>query len=148
MWEKIKHELSKYKHAWPLLYVFIYMPTFTILEHVYDANYPKIHIIHSPIDDFIPFNEWFVIPYIIWFLYIPTIFVFLFYHSKNEFYRLCAYEFLGMSICLLICGLFPNGLELRPELSEIPNNILGNIIRNIYKSDTPTNVFPSSLWTL
>ena len=30
---RVKKELPKYKHAWPLLYFFIYLPWFLILEH-------------------------------------------------------------------------------------------------------------------
>ncbi|WP_302625740.1 phosphatase PAP2 family protein [uncultured Eubacterium sp.] len=139
---RIKNELRKYKHAWPLLYVFIYMPWFIFLENKIPATYPGLHIIHCAIDDIIPFCELFVIPYLLWFLYIPAVFVFLFYHSKNEFYRICAYEFTGMTIALLVCTVYPNGLELR--LSEITgNNILTDLVRFLYDSDTPTNVCPS-----
>lgn len=82
---KITNELRKYKHAWPLLYVFIYMPWFILLEKYIPADFPGLHIMHCPLDDIIPFCEWFVIPYLLWFLYIPAIFVFLFYHSKMNF---------------------------------------------------------------
>lgn len=139
---KLKKELKKYKHAWPLLYVFIYLPWFLILEYKFPADYPGLHIIHCPLDDLIPFCEWFVIPYLIWFLYIPAVFLFLFYHSKNEFYRLCAYEFSGMTIALIIYSIYPNGLLLR--LSDIDRqNFLVNIVQFLYSSDTPTNVCPS-----
>lgn len=140
--KKIKKELPKYKHAWPLLYVFIYLPWFLILENAFPADYPGLHIIHCPLDDMIPFCEWFVIPYLLWFLYIPAVFLFLFYHSKKEFYRICAYEFSGMTIALLVYTIYPNGLNLR--LTEIGrNNILVNIVQMLYNSDTPTNVCPS-----
>ena len=139
---KITNELRKYKHAWPFLYVFIYMPWFILLEKYIPADFPGLHIMHCPLDDIIPFCEWFVIPYLLWFLYIPAIFVFLFYHSKNEFYRICAYEFTGMTIALLICTFYPNGLELR--LSNIGReNILIDLVHFLYNNDTPTNVFPS-----
>ena len=139
---KIKKELCKYKHAWPLLYVFIYMPWFILLEKYIPADFPGLHVMHCALDDIIPFCEWFVIPYLLWFLYIPAIFVFLFYHSKNEFYRLCAYEFTGMTIALLVCTFYPNGLELR--LSHIGReNILINLVHFLYNNDTPTNVCPS-----
>lgn len=139
---KIKKELRKYKHGWPLLYVFIYMPWFIILETLIPENYPGLHIIHCGLDDMIPFCEWFVIPYLLWFLYIPAIFVFLFYHSKNEFYRICAYEFTGMTIALLICSIYPNGLHLR--LADIErDNILVRLVHFLYSNDTPTNVCPS-----
>lgn len=139
---RLKKELKKYKHTWPLLYVFIYLPWFLLLEYKFPADYPGLHIVHCPLDDMIPFCEWFVIPYLLWFLYIPAVFLFLFYHSKNEFYRICAYEFTGMTICLLIYTIFPNGLDLR--LTEIEHgNILTELVQFLYKSDTPTNVCPS-----
>ena len=139
---KIKKELRKYKHAWPLLYVFIYMPWFILLETLIPADYPGLHILHCPLDDIIPFCEWFVIPYLLWFLYIPAVFVFLFYHSKNEFYRICAYEFTGMTIALLVCTFYPNGLNLR--LTDMGrDNILVQLVNFLYTNDTPTNVCPS-----
>lgn len=139
---RVKKELPKYKHAWPLLYFFIYLPWFLILEQKITPDYAGLHIIHCPLDDMIPFCEWFVIPYLIWFLYIPAVFLFLFYHSKKEFYRMCAYEFTGMTIALLVCTFYPNGLELR--LSNIGReNILIDLVHFLYNNDTPTNVFPS-----
>jgi hypothetical protein len=118
------------------------MPWFILLEKYIPADFPGLHIMHCPLDDIIPFCEWFVMPYLLWFLYIPAIFVFLFYHSKNEFYRICAYEFTGMTIALLVCTFYPNGLELR--LSNIGReNILIDLVHFLYNNDTPTNVFPS-----
>lgn len=140
--KRIKKELHKYRHAWPLLYVFLYMPWFILLESNIPADYPGLHIIHCELDYYIPFCEYFVIPYLLWFLYVPAVFLFLFYHSKNEFYRICAYEFTGMTIALLICTLYPNGLELR--LNDIGHrNIFVELVSFLYNRDTPTNVFPS-----
>ena len=139
---KLMKELRKYKHIWPVLYVFIYMPWFIMLEKNISADYPGLHILHCPLDDMIPFCEWFVIPYLLWFLYVPAVFVFLFYHSKNEFYRICAYEFTGMTIALLVCTLYPNGLELRLD-NVSRSNILIDLVHFLYDKDTPTNVCPS-----
>ena len=139
MEKRIRSFFHKYKHLWPLLYFFIYMPWFIILENNVTDNY---HIMHCFMDDIIPFNELFIIPYLLWFLYLPAIFVFLFYHSTNEFYRLCAYEFTGMTICLLIYTIFPNGHDLRID-PGIRDNIFVNLVNFIYNNDTPTNVCPS-----
>ena len=132
MKKRIRSFFHKYKHLWPLLYFFIYMPWFIILENNVTDNY---HIMHCFMDDIIPFNELFIIPYLLWFLYLPAIFVFLFYHSTNEFYRLCAYEFTGMTICLLIYTIFPNGHDLRID-PGIRDNIFVNLVNFIYNNDT------------
>ncbi len=137
-------KLNKYSHAWPLLYFFIYMPWFLALEHNYDADYKGLHWIHCALDDIMPFCEVFVIPYVLWFLYIPAVFLFLFYHSKKEFYRICAYEFIGMTICLIIYTLYPNGIQLRNDLATLNrSNFLIDIVQFLRTNDTPTNVCPS-----
>ena len=47
-----------------------------------------------------------------------------------------------MTICLLICTVWPNGQDLRVE--EFANdNILTKMMQFIYNTDTNTNVFPS-----
>lgn len=140
--KKLKNFLKYHKHAWTLLYVLIYVPWFFLLEWAYPADYPGLYVINCPIDNMIPFNEWFVIPYLLWFLYMPAVFLLIFYSSKKEFYRMSAYEFTGMTVCLLIYTLFPNAIELR--LEEISrSNILVDITNIIYVADTSTNVCPS-----
>ena len=47
-------------HLWYQLYWVVYLIWFFWLDlTVTDPKY----IIHSPLDDFIPFNEWFIFPY-------------------------------------------------------------------------------------
>ena len=53
--------MHTYSHAWVLLYAFIYFPWFTYLERHVTDNY---FVIHSIFDDYIPFCEYFIIPYL------------------------------------------------------------------------------------
>lgn len=141
MLEKIKKLLVKYSHAWTLLYFFIYMAWFMWLEKTVtpDSAYTNIHV---KFDDMIPFCEWFVIPYLLWFVYVVVVVAFVFFTSRKEFYQASAYLFIGMSICLLICTIWPNGQDLRVE--EFTNdNILTSLMSIVYHADTNTNVFPS-----
>ena len=62
---KIKQFILRYRHAWVLLYSFIYMPWFCYLEKHRFSHY---YLIHSPLDDYIPFVEYFIVPYLLWFL--------------------------------------------------------------------------------
>lgn len=139
--EKIKLYFKRHKDTWPLLYVFIYMPWFIILENTFDTI-DEVTLMYSPLDDIIPFCEAFIIPYMLWFLYVPLIFIIIYFSSTKEFYRLCAYEFTGMTIALLICTFFPNGHDLRVDLAS-RDNIFMTLVSFIYSNDTSTNVCPS-----
>lgn len=133
----MRNFLKKYSHAWTLLYVFIYMPWFAWLE----ANVKTYTILHVGLDDMIPFCEYFVIPYFLWFAYVPVVMMYTFFTSRKEFYRASAYLFIGMTICLFICTVWPNGQDLRMTL--VNDNIFTDIVRRLYTTDTNTNVFPS-----
>ncbi len=133
--------LVKYKHGWILSYFFVYMIWFSWLEkHVTT----KFNLIHSRLDDFIPFNELFIIPYILWFFYIFITVAYFFITSKQDFYKCCAFLFTGMTICLIIYTLWPNGHNLRVDFNTLGrSNLFTDIIARLYKFDTSTNVFPS-----
>ena len=94
-------------------------------------------------DDIIPFNEYFIIPYFIWFIYVASVLIFFFFKDVDEFYRFGLYLALGMSISLFICQIFPNGTDLRPIGLDPNKNIFTHLVAFIYKTDTNTIVFPS-----
>lgn len=138
----VKNILRKYPQCWTLLYVFIYFPWFFMVEQKVTIA-SGFTIIHCPIDDLIPFCEYFVIPYFLWFFFvIASVLYFLFKRPKEEFYKLTALMFIGMTLSLIIYTVFPNGQTMRPPVD--PNkNIFSSMIVALYKSDTCTNVFPS-----
>lgn len=137
----MKAFLKKYSHAWTLVYVLFYMPWFNYIEKTItpDTDFTNLHV---AFDDMIPFCEWFIIPYVIWFLYIPVVVLLELFTSRKEYYYACAYLFIGMTMCLTICTLFPNGQDLRVDSFE-RDNIMTTIMGFIYSADTNTNVFPS-----
>ncbi|RGY98427.1 phosphatase PAP2 family protein [Clostridium sp. AM58-1XD] len=135
----MKQFLAKYKHAWVLLYGFIYLPWFSYLERTVTKNY---HIMHVSMDDYIPFNEYFIIPYLIWFFYVSGAILYFFFQEKGSYYRLCFFLFTGMTISLIICTIFPNGTDFRPMIDP-DKNVFSWIVSALYRTDTCTNVFPS-----
>ena len=138
----VKQFILKYKHGVILSYFFVYITWFAYLEHTVTTNF---HPIHSRLDDLVPFNEYFLIPYLMWFFYIFVTVAYFLLTSKTDFYKCCAYLFIGMTICLIIYTVWPNGTDrLRVNLDALGrHNIFIDIIARLYKVDTPTNVFPS-----
>lgn len=137
MLQSLKIWLRKHPYAYALLYFVPYLITFELLERFAVPRY----YIHCPIDDWIPFHESFVIPYFAWFPLLAISLGYFLFHSREEFLNLCFMMFTGMTICLLIYIILPNGLHLRVEITG--KNILADIARLLQSIDTPTNVCPS-----
>lgn len=135
----IRSFFVKYKHAWVFLYGLIYLPWFAWLEKHVTQDY---HVVHMAIDDHIPFVEFFVVPYFLWFAYVAAGIAYFFFKNKQDFYRLCLFLFVGMTIFLIISTLYPNGHMLRPE-QFTRENIFTQAVAWLYATDTPTNLFPS-----
>ena len=136
----MKQFYLKYKHAIPLvIYALIYITWFLALEKRNISNYT---IIHMKIDDYIPFCEFFIIPYFLWFAYVSAVVLYLFFTDKRDYHKVCLFLFTGMTIFLIVSTFFPNGQHLRPVFFP-RDNVLTQLVRFLYRADTPTNVFPS-----
>ncbi len=135
----MKAFFQKYRHALVLLYGLIYMPWFMWLES--RSNLPY-HVIHVKLDDMIPFVEYFIVPYLLWFVYVAAVFVYLFFKNRREFYQYCIFLFTGMTLFLIVSTLYPNGHLLRPN-TFARNNIFTFAVQILYQADTATNIFPS-----
>lgn len=135
----MKHLLQKYGHIWVGLYGLIYMPWFAYLEKQVTSNYSLIQI---SLDKKIPFIEFFVVPYLLWFLFLTIIIAYFFFTNKTDFYRLSLFLIIGMTLFLIISTLYPNGQSLRPT-TFARDNIFVELTKCVYNADTPTNVFPS-----
>ena len=109
----LKKLIRKYGHVWMLSYAFIYIPWFTRLQENINKPY---HVMHTALDDMIPFEEIFIVPYLMWFLYVAATIAFFFFRNRDDYYRLCTFLFTGMTISLLVCSLFPNGTDFRPAI--------------------------------
>lgn len=103
-------KLKNYKHGLLLLYFPFYLAAFSYLEkRVPD----QLHIIDCAIDRYIPFIEVFIIPYLLWFVYIAIAGIYFFFREKESFCKLMYFGMIGMTIFIIVSYVYPNGLELR-----------------------------------
>ena len=121
------------------LFMIFYLVSFALLEQIN----VQTNMIMSRIDKRIPFCEYFIVPYLFWFVYLVFMAVYFgfFCEDLEEVKRLSKSMMIGMSVFLLISFLFPNGHTLRPVLKE--GNLSVELVKWLYQIDTSTNVFPS-----
>lgn len=135
--KKLKAWIQENPHSLAWLYFIYYCIHFLLLERYITP----IVWIHHPIDDLIPFNENWIIFYLLWFPYFIGSLMYFMIKDKEAFLELCFFMFATMSFCLLCQTIIPNGLNLRCEISS--NSFLANIVKVLQNVDTPTNVCPS-----
>lgn len=135
----MKQLIKKYGHIWILSYGIIYLTWFSKLQENVGKPY---HVIHAALDDMIPFCEYFIVPYLLWFLYVAAAIIYFFFTSKEDYYRLCTFLFTGMTISLLVCTLYPNGTNFRPVIDS-SKNVFCYLVNTLWKLDPCINVFPS-----
>lgn len=137
---RITRFLNKAADGIPMImYGLAYLIFFHVLETI-----PRSHftIIHSALDDMIPFSEVFIIPYIGWFAYVGYHAVMMYLQDRKSYHRLCTMLVIGMTIFLIVSAVWPNKLMLRPAVMP-RNNVFSTMVRRLYATDTDTNVFPS-----
>jgi membrane-associated phospholipid phosphatase len=134
---RLKNYISSHRHFYTLLALLPILAWFKLLE-LYLV--PK-HIIEVPLDDRLPLIPVFVIPYLLWFIYIAFGCVYVGHHSKENFLKLIIFLGGGMSVAYAIYMIFPNAVDLRPSIFQ--KDILSQIVKIVYMFDTPTNVCPS-----
>lgn len=130
----------EFSHVWLLLYWPLFGLGFSYVERFYPvAQYINMH---CALDDLIPFNEWFLIPYLFWFVYLIGAVAYTFFFDVPGFRRMMRFVMITYSVTLIIYFLFPTCQMLRPEVFP-RDNALTRFIAGFYVFDTNTNVCPS-----
>ena len=94
------------------------------------------------VDDIIPFCEYFIIPYLMWFFYIAGTVAYFIFTNKKEYLKLSAFLITGMTVFLVVSTIYPNGDTLRPVVFS-RDNVFTRMVLHLYHTDTSTNIFPS-----
>ena len=118
-------------------YFVFYLIAFFALERLTEPRF----IIHSRLDDLIPFLPWGIVPYASWYLLLPGSVLFFLFNDKQDYLRLCFLMFVGMTVCLALYVALPTGLELRRPI--LADDLFSRAVALLRAVDTPTNVCPS-----
>lgn len=137
----MKEFLKKNRYYLYLLFIPIYLIMFFVTEKVIDADY-NYWVSYVPFDDVIPFVDWFVIFYVLWYPVLIGVGLILLIKDKSAYERYFFMIMIGFTASIIFFWIFPNGQDLRPETFE-NDNIFTKVIGLLYASDTNTNVLPS-----
>lgn len=137
--------IKTHKYCLLVLYWPFHTLWYEVLRLLYSGK--DVLLIECELDRMIPFCEWFIIPYCLWYFYIASVLIYSLIKSRREFLR-ASFLMIGcMFIPMLFCTLVPNGipLSLRPDFDALGrDNLLISGVKLIYASDSPPrNVMPS-----
>ena len=130
----------QYRHLLLLSGWIVYFLLFVLTEKLIPLE--RCHLVHSVLDDRIPFREEFVVFYVGWY---GLVFGALLYYIRYDVAR-----FRHLQVLLIITQmtamaayiLWPSRQDLRPEVFP-RENVFTWIVSLIYELDTPTGVCPS-----
>ena len=130
----------RFSHMKLLLGWVFYFVMYFVTENLIPAE--RCHPIHCVLDDLIPFNEFFVIFYVGWYLLVFGTLAYTLFFDVENFKRVQTYIIITQVIAMACYVLYPSRQDLRPEVFE-RNNILTALMAFIYSFDTSTGVCPS-----
>ncbi len=139
----MNNELLKQNGSSGYFYRILFMILIPMAQGIYfliNLTTTSAHDITIYLDSLIPFNEWFVIPYVFWYVYTFGTLLLLAYFDHKTYFKLLFSIIIGMMVCFLIYYLYPTTVP-RPEVT--PDNILKKAVLIIYGNDKPYNCFPS-----
>ena len=130
----------RFSHLLLLLGWVVYFVLYFLTENLIPVE--KCTPVHCWLDDVIPFCEWFVIPYVGWYLLIVASLLYFALYNVANFRRLQIFIMVTQAVAMVIYIAFPTRQDLRPEV--LPrDNFLTDIIGLLYTADTNTGVCPS-----
>ena len=118
----------------------VYFALYFLTENLIPAE--KCHVIHCFLDDIIPFNEYFLIFYVGWYVLVVGSLLYYFLYDVKRFRELDLYIFITQMVAMACYILYPSRQDLRPEVFP-RENFFTWILGLIYTFDTNTGVCPS-----
>ena len=130
----------RFRHCLLLLGWVVYFALYFITENLIPVE--KCHVIHSALDDIIPFNEYFAVFYVGWYVLVFGSLLYTFFYDVENFKRIQIFIMITQGIAMIWYILYPSIQLLRPAAFE-RQNLFTWIMGLIYAFDTPTGVCPS-----
>ncbi len=130
----------EFSHLKLLLGWVVYFILFFLTENLIPAE--KCYPVHSRLDDLIPFQEIFLIPYVFWYVLIVISLLYFLLYNVEGFKDLQKFIIITQVVAMAAYIFFPTRQDLRP-LDFPRDNFLTRCVSLLYTVDTNTGVCPS-----
>ena len=128
----------KEHHALYLLFWPFNFAVFFLSEYLAEG---RALVIHSALDDLIPFSDFFVVFYVLWYPLWVLMLLYCFIREVESFRRMMKYFILTFTFCNVVYLVFPTMVDFPQQIES--TNVLRWMMNLLYAADRPTNVFPS-----
>lgn len=135
-----KLNTPEFSHIKLLLFWPVFGLAFLALERF--RPHAAYHVMHCALDDAIPFSEWALIPYLLWFVYLIGALAYTFFQDVPAFRRMMRFVIVTYTAATVVYFIYPTQQLLRPE-AFAHDNALTRAVAWFYTFDTNTNVCPS-----
>ena len=130
----------RFRHLMLLSGWLVYFLLYLLTENLIPPE--SCHPIHCRLDDLIPFNEWFAIFYVGWYLLVAGALLRTLLYDAARFRKLQIFIMITQAVAMAWYILWPSRQDLRPEAFP-RENLLTAVMAFIYGFDTSTGVCPS-----
>ena len=130
----------QYRHLLLLLGWVFYFCGYFLTENLIPVE--KCHPVWCPLDDIVPFCEWFIIPYVGWYALVFLSLAYFLFYDVEDFSSLSKYIIVTQVIAMIAYVVYPTRQDLRPT-EFVNDNVLTAICGFLYSLDTNTGVCPS-----
>ncbi|MBQ9272197.1 MAG: phosphatase PAP2 family protein [Mogibacterium sp.] len=130
----------RYEHLKLLGGWLVYFAAYFLTENLIPLS--ACHVVHSRVDDIIPFNEYFLLFYCFWYALIVISLGYFLLYDIRKFKELQVFIMITQAIAMVVYIIYPTVQLLRPDVMPHDNFLCG-LASFIYAFDTPTGVCPS-----
>lgn len=116
------------------------IPLISITYPILNQYRGNTNSVFTFVDKLVPFNKYFILPYVSWYMFIAIFAAILCILDKERYLKLLITLNIGMITCYVIYYFYPTYVP-RPMITE--TDFLSNLVLNLYEADNPYNCFPS-----
>ena len=118
----------------------VYFALYFITENL--IPWERCTPVHCVLDDLIPFNEWFALFYVGWYVLVFGSLLYTLLFDVPRFRKIQIFIMITQAVAMVCYILWPTRQDLRPEVFP-RENFLTSVMAFIYAFDTSTGVCPS-----